>query len=429
MKLFLILLEVFMMTALALAGELKTYKLPNGAKLVVNKREDTQAVALHVWFRVGSLYEDYQQKGMAHFLEHMLFNGSEKYPYGQMDYVVESLGGNLNAGTSKEYTFYHITIAKPYWRQAFDVLYQLTQRPLLAESMVEKEKPIVIEELRRGKDNPTTLLWEEFEKLAYKVSHYRHPIIGYEETIQRFTRGMLLGFYKSFYQPKNMYVVVVGDLEPEEVYQEALQTFGKEEGKPVPKVEILPEPEQLENRSKTIKDKRLEKTYWLIGWRAPAIGTKEYYALVVLDQILGNGRTSLFYRELREKGLVYGVSTGDLGRPRDNLFFIYATLDAEKLEQVKGRVFELMGSLKQALTEEEFQRAKSRIINSEAFNLERVERDAYYIGYSLTVVGTLDYYMYFENNIRSVRREDVLRVLQDYILSKPYNEVVMVPEK
>jgi len=429
MRLSLIILEVLIMVAVALSGELRTYKLPNGAKLVINKREDTQAVALHVWFKVGSIYEDYHQKGMAHFLEHMLFNGSEKYAYGQIDYIVESLGGNINAGTSKEYTFYHITIAKPYWKQAFEVLYQLTQKPLLLEDMIEKEKPIVIEELKRGKDNPTTVLWEEFEKLIYKVSPYRYPIIGYEETIQKFNRAMLLEFYKNFYQPKNMFIVVVGDVDPEEVYQEALGTFGKEEGRPVQRPSILPEPEQLENRSKLIKDPRVEKTYWLIGWRVPAIGTKEYYALVVLDQILGNGKTSLFYRELKEKGLVYGIYTGDFGRPMDNVFFLSATLDKERLEEVKERAFKLMEGLKENLTEEEVQKAKERVINSEVFALEKVENDAFYIGYSLTVVGLLDYYKYFENNIRSVRREDVLRVLEKYILGRPYSEVIMVPEK
>ncbi len=416
------------MTALALAGELKTYRLPNGAKLVINKREDTQAVALQVWFRVGSIYEDYTQKGMAHFLEHMLFNGSEKYPYGQIDYIVESLGGNINAGTSKEFTFYHITIAKPYWKTALEVLYQLTQKPLLLEEMVEKEKPIVIEELRRGKDSPTTVLWEEFEKTAYKVSPYRDPIIGYEETISKFTRQALLDFYRNFYQPKNMYIVIVGDVEPEEVYKEVLQTFGREEGRPVPQVQIMPEPQQLESRSKTIKDKRIEKAYWLIGWWVPPIGSKEYYALVVLDQLLGSGRTSLFYRELREKGLVYSVSTGDFARPRDNIFYIYATLDPQKLQEVKERTFELIKSLKENLSEEEVQKAKQRIINSTAFALEKVDSDAYYIGYSLTVVGTLDYYKFFDNNIRSVRKEDVLRVL-NYLIDKPYNEVIMLPER
>lgn len=417
------------MTAIALASDLRVYKLPNGSKLIINRREDTQAVALHVWFRVGSAYEDYNQKGMAHFLEHMLFNGSEKYAYGEIDLIVESLGGNINAGTSKDYTFYHITIAKPYWEKALEVLYQLTQKPLLLEEMVEKEKPIVIEELRRGKDSPTNTLWEEFEKLIYKVSSYRHPIIGYEETIQRFNRDMLTEFYRNFYQPQNMYLVVVGDVEPEEVYKRVNETFGKEEGRPVKRPQILPEPQQLESRERIIEDPRVEKTYWLVGWRVPPIGTKEYYSLVVLDQILGSGRTSLFYRELREKGLVYSISTGDFGRPRDNVFFVYATLDEERLDQVRNKVFELMKSLKESLTEEELQKAKERVINGEIFSLERVERDAFYIGYSITVVGLLDYYKYFENNIRSVRREDVLRVLEKYILNKPYNQIVMKPKR
>jgi Predicted Zn-dependent peptidases len=94
--------------------DLAKYKLKNGAILVVKHRDDTEAVSLQVWFRVGSIEENYQQKGMAHFLEHMLFNGSEKYPYGEIDRLVEGMGGRMNAGTSKEYTFYYITVAKPY---------------------------------------------------------------------------------------------------------------------------------------------------------------------------------------------------------------------------------------------------------------------------------------------------------------------------
>lgn len=148
-----------------------------------------------------------------------------------------------------------------------------------------------------------------------------------------------------------------------------------------------------------------------------------------LTRYWGNGKTSLFYRELKEKGLVYGIYTGDFGRPMDNVFFLSATLDRERLEEVKEKAFKLMEGLKESLTEEEVQKAKERVINSEVFALEKVENDAFYIGYSLTVVGLLDYYKYFENNIRSVRREDVLRVLENYILNRSYSEVIMVPEK
>ncbi len=422
-----LILEVFIM-GLALAQELYIRDLPNGAKLIVKPREDTSAVALHVWFRVGSVYEKYDEKGMAHFLEHMLFNGSEKYPYGEIDRIVESLGGNINAGTSKDFTYYHIEIAAPYWRQALEVLYQLTLKAILDEDMIEKEKPIVIEELRRGKDNPSTILWETFEKTAYKVSPYRFPVIGFEETIRRFTREQLLNFYRSFYQPRNMAVVVVGNVDPKEVEEEVLKTFGKEEGRPVPKVQIPSEPELTRTRFEKLEDPRVQKAYWIIGWRVPAIGKTDYYGLVVLDEILGSGRTSLFYRELKEKGLVYSFFTGDLGRPRDNMYVISATFDPERYEEVKGKVFELMERLYSDLTDEEVDRAKERIISSRIFEEERVEGEAYDIGYSYTVVKDLDFYRYFEHNIRKVRKVDLMRVYERYIQDRNYVEVLMLPK-
>ena len=428
LRLFLFLvLEVIM--SVALAQELYIRDLPNGAKLIVKPREDTSAVALHVWFRVGSVYEKYDEKGMAHFLEHMLFNGSEKYPYGEIDRIVESLGGNINAGTSKDFTYYHIEIARPYWKQALEVLYQLTLKALLKEEMIEKEKPIVIEELRRGKDNPNTVLWETFEKTAYKVSPYRFPVIGFEDTIKKFTREMLLRFYRSFYQPKNMAVVVVGNVDPAEVEKEVLRTFGKEEGKPVPRVQIPSEPEQMEVRFEKIKDPRVEKAYWIIGWRAPAIGKTDYYGLVVLDEILGSGRTSVFYRELREKGLVYSFFTGDLGRPRDNMYVISATFDPEKYEEVKAKVFSLLREVYEKLTDKEVEEAKQRIVGSRIFEEERVEGDAYDIGYSYTVVRDLDFYRYFQNNVKRVRKVDLLRVFERYLKEDKYVEVLMVPDK
>ncbi len=426
--LYLILLEVFVV-GVALSMDIKTYKLPNGANLIFAPRDDTQAVAIHVWFGVGSIYENYTQKGMAHFLEHMLFNGTEKYQYGQIDFIVESLGGQINAGTSKEYTFYHIEIAKPYWKQALDILYQITQKPLLLPEMIEKEKPIVIEEIKRGKDSPRNNLWESFESLSYKVSNYRYPIIGYEETVRNFTRESLMEFFKNYYQPRNMHIVVVGDLDFEELKEEVLKTFGKEESRPVAKPDTLPEPKQLESRAKTIQDPRVDRAHWIIGWWCPPIGSKEYYALLVLDQIIGSGRTSVFYRELKEKGLVYSVSTGDFGRPRDNLWVINATFEPSKYEQVKERVFELLKNLSDSLTDEDINKAKERIINSTIFTTESVNSQAYYIGYSVTVVGLLDYYRFFENNIKSVRKEDVLRVLDNYLLGKAYNEVLMVPQR
>ncbi len=421
-------MEVFVM-GIALAQELYIRDLPNGAKLIVKPRDDTSAVALQVWFRVGSVYENYEEKGMAHFLEHMLFNGSEKYPYGEVDRIVESLGGNINAATSKDFTYYHIEIASPYWKQALEVLYQITLKALLEEKMIEKEKPIVIEELRRGKDNPTTVLWETFEKTAYKVSPYRFPVIGFENTIRKFTREMLLKFYRSFYQPRNMAIVVAGNVDPKEVEEEVLKTFGREEGRPVPKVQIPSEPEQLGVRFEKLKDPRVQKAYWIIGWRVPAIGKTDYYGLVVLDEILGSGRTSLFYRELKEKGLVYSFFTGDMGRPRDNLYVISATFDPDKYEEVKKRVLDLLKEVYENLTDEQVETAKQKIVGSRIFEEEKVEGEAYDIGYSYTVVRDLDFYRFFDKNVSKVRKVDVMRIYERYLSKGNYVEVLMLPDR
>ncbi len=421
-------MEVFVMS-IALAQELYIRDLPNGAKLIVKPRDDTSAVALQVWFRVGSVYENYEEKGMAHFLEHMLFNGSEKYPYGEVDRIVESLGGNINAATSKDFTYYHIEIASPYWKQALEVLYQITLKALLEEKMIEKEKPIVIEELRRGKDNPTTVLWETFEKTAYKVSPYRFPVIGFENTIRKFTREMLLKFYRSFYQPRNMAIVVAGNVDPKEVEEEVLKTFGREEGRPVPRVQIPSEPEQLGVRFEKLKDPRVQKAYWIIGWRVPAIGKTDYYGLVVLDEILGSGRTSVFYRELKEKGLVYSFFTGDMGRPRDNLYVISATFDPDKYEEVKKRILDLLKEVYENLTDEQVETAKQKIVGSRIFEEEKVEGEAYDIGYSYTVVRDLDFYRFFDKNVSKVRKVDVMRIYERYLSKGNYVEVLMLPDR
>ncbi|WP_461829822.1 M16 family metallopeptidase [Aquifex sp.] len=424
-----LILGVLLMVQVLSATELYIRNLPNGAKLIVKPREDTEAVALHVWFRVGSVYEKYDEKGMAHFLEHMLFNGTEKYKYGEIDRIIESLGGNINAGTSKDYTYYHVEIAHPYWKQALEVLYQLTMKATLDPQMIEKEKEIVIEELRRGKDNPTTVLWEEFEKLVYKVSPYRFPIIGFEETIRKFTREKLLKFYKSFYQPRNMAVVVVGKVDPKEVEEEVLNTFGKEEGRPVPKVQIPTEPEQIGVRFKKLEDSRVQKAYWIIGWRVPAIGKKEYMGLLVLSEILCEGRISVFYRELKEKGLVYSYYCGDLGRPRDNLFVISATFEPSKYEEVKNRVFELLKETYEKLSDQDVEEAKKRILNSRIFEEEKVENEAFDIGYSYTVIKDLDFYRFFEQNLKVVRRVDLLKIFERYLKEDKYSEILMVPKK
>ncbi|HIP98224.1 MAG TPA: insulinase family protein [Aquifex aeolicus] len=401
----------------------------NGLWVVIKPRKDTQVVSLQVWFKVGSVYEREKERGIAHFLEHMLFNGNDKYAYGEAEALIESLGGQINAATSKEYTYYYINIASPYWKEGLDVLFHLTMRATLEEKMIEKEKPIVLEELYRAKDNPLTLLWWGFEKEVYKVSPFRHPIIGYEQTIKNFTRDLLLEFYRSFYQPRNAAVVIVGNIDPKEVLEFIENTFVSEPSRPVPKRVIPEEPPQLKVRSKTLKDPRIgpDKCYSVIGWRIPPLATLEDYDILVLNEILSGGRTSLLYKKLRERGIVYGVNSYDFERSRDNIFVIFASMHPQNLELYKRELFKLLQELYDKLTQEELEKYKKRLINSEIFEKEEVENEASFYGYSLTVAGKLNYALYFFENIKKVEVKHIKQVLEKYILKKPYSEVTLLP--
>ncbi|MCS7084057.1 MAG: insulinase family protein, partial [Aquificaceae bacterium] len=336
-------------------------------------------------------------------------------------------GGSINAGTSKDFTYYHITIAKPYWKEALELIYYLTQRPLLDKDSVEKEKPIVIEEIKRKDDDPRNKLWEELEKQVYKISPYRDPILGFENTVRAFTQEGLREFFTNFYAPQVINIVIVGDVNPEEVYELAEKTFGKEEKRQVKKQKVKPEPEQLENRSKTVRDSRLSNAYWVIAWRVPGIKEREYPALMVLDQILGTGRTSILFREIREKGFASSIGCGDFSRPIDNIFYIFASTSPEGVDSLKEEVFKLINSPESFITDEVVEIAKQRLINSKAFEHERVQSEAFTIGYYLTVGKSLNPYLYFENSIMAVSKEDILEILRKYIIAKPYSEVILTP--
>jgi len=282
-------------------------KLKNDANIYIKKRPDVESVSIQVWFSVGSSYEDYKEKGIAHFLEHMLFNGSGRYDYGELDELIEGLGGYINAATSKDFTYYYINISSKYLKQAADILESLTLRAKLEEDMIQKEKPIVLEELKRGLDNPINRFFERFDRLFYKVSNYMYPIIGYEETIKNFNKDMLLDFYNSYYQPLNMTLSVSGNLSDQDI-SFIYELFSQKPKNNIRPSIYVPEPPKKFVRTELIEESMIDRTYCAIGFDAPNIGEKIYYPFVVLDQILSGGKTSLFYTELKEKGIVYNFS-------------------------------------------------------------------------------------------------------------------------
>ncbi len=410
-------------------GNIYIEKLKNGATVVIKERHDTEAVSVQVWFGIGSIYEGEKEKGISHFLEHMLFNGTKYTAPGEIEAEIEKKGGYINAATSFDFTYYYIDIAAPFWRDALTYLYWMTTEPLLSDEMVEKEKPIVLEELNRHLDNPKSYLWDTFYALAYKVSNYKHPVIGYRETIENFTGEMVRNYFYKHYVPSVMTVVVAGNIDTEEVLKEIKKTFGTVKREKYVPPEVPLEPPQKEIRKKEIKKNQVTRAYIAIGWQAPPAKSKDSFVANVLEEILAGGRTSIMYQEIKEKGLAQAIYGGYMSHKGTSQFLFYYVTEPEKVSKVKEKILEIIDTYrKNGVPEELVEKAKKRIINREIFSREEVSHDAESAGYASAVMNDIAYDIRYTENIAKVTKKDIDRFIKNYLKEDNYTEVDLLPE-
>ncbi len=365
---------------------LKVKELKNRVTVAVKERHDLSSVTVSVWVKAGAAYEGEGERGIAHFLEHIVFNGSENFPQGEADRVVESLGGELNAATSYDYTYYYVNLPAENWKTGLTVLSDLTLRPLIDERHVKKEIPIVLEEIARSKDSPHETFTEEFLKRLYRRAPYRFPILGYESSVKSFTAEKVRDFYTRFYTPKRLKVVVEGDVNSEEVLLEVDRLFGellRKEHLFNPPVE-----EELKGGGEfTVCHPAVELPYVLLGWKLPPAGREDIY-YDILDSLLSQGRSSLLFRELREKGIVFSASSNYQNLKFGANFTVGAVTENPK--EAVERIRELCSSIKE-IPREEFETAKRKLYRAELFGREVGEAEADSIGFALTVMEDIGY--------------------------------------
>ncbi|GAB6072600.1 pitrilysin family protein [Venenivibrio stagnispumantis] len=409
--------------------EIYIKKLPNGVKAIIKERPDTKAVAVQVWFGVGSIYENDQERGLSHFLEHMLFNGTKYTKPGEIEFEIEKKGGHINAATSFDFTYYHIEIADIFWKTALKYLYYMTTAPSLSDDMVKKEKPIVLEELNRHLDDPKNLLWDEYYKLAYKKTNYKHPVIGYRETIENYTPELVRNYFYSHYTPNNTTVVVVGNINKDEVLNEIEKTFGTVKGKKYTPPQVELEDPQTDIRTAVIKKKQITRGYVVIGWQAPSIRDKKSFTAQILEEILANGKSSVIYQELKEKGYVQSIFGGYMAHAGTSQFIFYMITDPDKIDKAKEKLFEIIKDYaKNGFDKEAVENAKRRIINRETFAREEVDDEADSIGYAVTVARDINYDIKYLENIKKVSKEDVDNFVREFLKDNNYTEVRLLPE-
>lgn len=390
----------------------------------------TPVVVVDVWVKAGAIAEPEDWCGMAHFLEHMIFKGTNRLAPGVFDQVIENTGGVTNAATSHDYAHFFITTAAQYLEETLPALAELLLNASIPEEEFVRERDVVLEEIRSCYDSPDWLAFQTLTESIYQRHPYGRPILGTEAHLMQRSPAQMRGFHQHHYQPENMTVVIVGGVAKEpalELVNKSFQHFGPQVDCPVEEAEA--EPPLTEIRRQELYLPRLEQARLLMGWIGPGVDQlRDAYGLDLLSVLLAEGRSSRLVRDLREEqGLVQGISSGFSLQRDSSLFTISAWLKAEHLERVEALIRDRLSELAtNSVSEAELARCQRRLCNDYAFSTEAPSQLAGLYGYYNTIA-TPEVAVTYPEQIQRFKVSDLQQLAQQYLSPHNYAVTVLQP--
>ena len=433
-NIFTVLILVFVLIMPIEAKEYVSQKLKNGQSVIVKQVSNNPTVTINTWIKTGSINESDKNSGVAHFLEHLFFKGTEKNPAGTFERVLESKGAITNAATSKDFTHYYITIPSKDFDLALSLHADMLLNPLIPRKELEKERLVVLEEISKGKDSPTSVRWENLFNLIYSSQEPKHPyyrpVIGKKEVIETITREEILDFYNKFYLPVNMTTVIVGDVDPDEAVKKVEKYF--ETGQTAEYIEpVYPKIHPIDKILSVNEEMDVNQTYMTLAFRAPKFkNDKDTYSLDVLATILGDSKSSRLNQVLKEqKHLVYSISASNSSFMDDGLFTISATFDPKNFDEVKNEIFNEIKKIQNGeLTDADIKKAKNMIKTDTYYSRESISNISDELGYLTMFWGSSAYYDNYLNNIDKVTRKNVIAAAKKYLILSKYALSTVTPK-
>jgi predicted Zn-dependent peptidase len=355
--------------ALPTDRDIQTTTLSNGIKVITEVMHHVRSVSVGIWVSSGSRRETGEQNGVSHFIEHMLFKGTANRSAEAIARSVDSIGGNLDAFTAKELVCYNTKVLDEHLPIAMDVLGDLVLNPLFREEDIEKEKGVILEEIKMDADSPDYLVHEIFSSNFWKDHPLGKPILGTRETVKRFNQALVQDYYRSVYIPANLLITAAGNLSHERLVNLARERFESlaiatpEPPQPIPATHA-----RISLRSK----KDLEQVHVCLGVPCYPIPHEDRFACYVLNTMLGGGMSSRLFQNIREQqGLAYAVFSELNPYSDTGCLSVYAGTSLESAKQVVESVLKEFTDLKQELAPaEEVRRAKDHLKGSLMLSLE-----------------------------------------------------------
>lgn len=411
---FVLVLAATSVDALAENGSLTHFQLSNGLDLFVKEDHSRKVAALQLWAMVGSSYENDSERGISHLIEHMAFKGTKTRGVGRIAEEVEEIGGEINAYTSLDETVFHIIVPSSEVARGLDILTDAVFRPSIDPQELEKEKKVVIEEILEGEDRPEDVASKLLFKTAYTRSPYQYPIIGFKDLVEKMTRENILDFRKKWYVPENMFLMVVGDVDPVEVYKQVERLTSDIKKTGFLKVDLAQEPPQDKIRVASLRDSNARETRLDIAFHIPSMKGNDVNALDVAADLLGARDDSRLVRILKkEKGLVNSIVVYSLTPKEPGMMQISATLEAKNLEAATQTVMQELARLADVPpSEEELRNAKIHVESQHVYARETVQGTARNMGSFENQLGDADYaekYLVLNSAVTSKQVSDAVR--------------------
>ncbi|NEO72679.1 pitrilysin family protein [Moorena sp. SIO3H5] len=402
-------------------------KLPNGLTIVAEQMP-VEAVSLNVWINVGSAVESDQINGMAHFLEHMVFKGTPKLQSGEFERLIEQRGAVTNAATSQDYTHYYITTAPKDFADLAPLQLEVVLNPSIPDHGFEKERMVVLEEIRRSQDNPRRRTHRWAMETTFDQLPYRRPVLGPASVIEQLQPQQMRDFHGSWYQPESMTAAVVGNLPVTELIEIVSNGFSQAQPRAIEdRTNLTPEPAFENIVRREYVDESLQQARLVMVWRVPGIPElKETYALDVLAGILGRGRMSRLFRDLREeRQLVTQIGVSNITQRLQGVFYISAKLPAENLPEVENAIANHIHRCQTELvSDSEIARIRTKVANQFIFGNEKPSARSNLYGYYYSQVGDLEPALNYPSHIKSVSAVDIQKAAQQYLSPHAYGIVI-----
>ena len=384
---------------------------PNGIRVLVERVPYVDSVSVGVWVVTGSRWEDRHNYGISHFIEHMLFKGTERRSAKQIAYEMDSVGAHLNAFTDKEYTCFYVKVLKEHLKLSLDVLSDMALHSVLDVAEIEREKNVVLDEIKRHEDTPDDLVHDMFAQKLWQRHPLGNAVIGTKKTIKALTRDQLVEYIGTQYTPDNVIISAAGNVDEQELMEAVGELFSPLSGVRASNggTEVHPVKET------NIKRKATEQVHFCIGAPGFPQTSQRKFTLALMDSILGGGMSSRLFQEIREsRGLAYAIGSYSASYREAGLFAVYGGTGAENFKEVLSLVrAEFANIAKNSVTDAELDRSKNQIRGSLVMGQESMSNRMSRMAKSEVYFGRIIPLAEIVNEIMAVTKDDVAGVASE----------------